>query len=101
MTTPITETTILTIDLLADVRPERFTGTPEQIITAINASAFCPHPNPQAFMARFNQTVPTLCGDGRTARTDSYAAFLEDMITLGAATRVDDDNLDGYSETTP
>lgn len=93
--TEITENTVLTIDLYAGDRPERFSGTPEEIVTAINNTAFYPSPTPRAFMAWFNQSFPALCGDGRTARTDSFAAFLADMIELGAARLVEDDNHQG------
>ena len=92
MTTQITENTVLTIDLLADERPERFSGTPEAIVTAINATSFHPEPTPQGFMTRFNRYFPEFGGDGRTARTDSYAAFVTDLITFGVARLVEDDN---------
>lgn len=92
--TEITENSRLTIDLLADERPERFSGTPEEIVTAINATSFHPEPTPQGFMARFNHFFPML-GDGRTARTDSFAAFVTDLITFGVARLVEDDNHQG------
>lgn len=91
----ITETTVLTIDLHAGDRPERFSGTPEEIVTAINNTSFHPEPTPQGFMARFNRYFPEFGGDGRTARTETFAAFVEDLIAFGVMRVVADDNPQG------
>ena len=84
----LTETTILTIELTED-RPERFTGTPEQIVTEMNATAFVPAESPRAFMARFNRFSAVTHGE--TMRNETFAAFVEDLLNTGAALRVDSD----------
>ncbi len=87
----ITPDTILTIDLLTDDRPERFHGTPEEIVTAMNDTAFSRCDSPQAYMARWNRFYEGL--HGRTFRTDSCAAFVEDMLAVGVAAKVDSENV--------
>jgi hypothetical protein len=81
------ENTRLTIELTDD-RPERFTGTPAEIVDAMNETAFAPCENARAFMARWNQFYEMV--HGRTFRTESAAAFVEDMLAAGAAVRVDE-----------
>lgn len=85
----LTETTVLTIELTDD-RPERFTGTPEQIVTEMNETAFVPAESPRAFMARFNRFSAVTHGE--TMRNETFAAFVEDLIKTGAARRLDADN---------
>lgn len=89
----ITPDTILTIDLLTDDRPERFHGTPEAIVTAMNDTAFSRCDSPQAYMARWNKFYEGF--HGRTFRTDSYATFVEDMLAAGVAVTVDSENANG------
>lgn len=86
----LTNTDHLTIDLIEDDRPERFTGTPPEIISRMNATAFSPCENPQQFMARWNYYYGGL--NGRTLRTETAAAFVEDLIGFGLARRVEDGN---------
>ncbi|NCC40378.1 MAG: hypothetical protein EOM21_13150 [Gammaproteobacteria bacterium] len=81
------ENTRLTIELTDD-RPERFTGTPAEIVAAMNESAFAPCETARAFMARWNQFYEMV--NGRAFRTESAAAFVEDMLEAGAAVRVDE-----------
>lgn len=86
----LTDTDHLTIDLIEDDRPERFTGTPPEILSRMNATAFAPCENPRQFMARWNYYYGGL--KGRTLRTESAAAFVEDLIALGLARRVEETN---------
>lgn len=84
----LTETVRLTIDLLDDDRRERFTGTPAEIVDAMNETAFAPCENARAYMARWNQFYAMV--NGQTFRTDSAATFIEDMLAAGTAVRVDE-----------
>ena len=87
----ITDTTRITIDLIEDDRPERFTGTPAEILAAMNATAFAPCDSPEAYMARWNKFYSGV--NGKTLRTESAAAFVEDMIAFGSARLVEAGNL--------
>jgi hypothetical protein len=44
-------------------------------------------------MARFNRYFPEFGGGGRTARTESFAAFVTDLMAFGVMRLVEDDNL--------
>ena len=89
----ITPTARLTIDLIEDDRPERFSGTPAEIVEAMNVTAFAPCESAAVYMARFNRFYDM--AKGRTLRTTSAAAFVEDMLAFGIARRVEEDNLSG------
>lgn len=89
----ITPTTRLTIDLIEDDRPERFSGTPAEIVEAMNVTAFAPCESAGAYMARFNRYFDAV--NGRTLRTTTAAAFVEDMLACGIARRVEEDNHSG------
>jgi len=82
-----TDTTPITIELIEDDRPERFTGTPAEIVAAMNATAFAPCDSAQAYMARWNYYYGGV--KGRTLRTESPAAFVADMIAFGIARLVE------------
>lgn len=85
--------TVLTIDLVEDDRPERFSGTPDQIVAAMNDTAFSRCDSPQEYMARWNRFYDAI--NGKTFRTESTATFVEDMLTAGVAVRVDDVKANG------
>ncbi len=87
--TTLADTDTLTIELIDDHR-ERFTGMPAAIVAEMNATAFAPCETPRAYVAQFNRFF-ALTNGGRTLRTESFAAFVEDMLTFGVARRVDSD----------
>jgi hypothetical protein len=82
----LTSETRLTLDLLSGKRPERFEGTPAEIVRAMNETAFIPEEDAQAYMVRFARYSQMI--DGRPIRTTSAEAFIEDLLTLGMAVRV-------------
>jgi hypothetical protein len=82
----LTSETRLTLDLLGGKRPERFEGTPAEIVQLMNATAFIPEADAQAYMARFARYSQMI--DGRPIRTTSAEAFIEDLLALGIAVRV-------------
>ena len=85
--TTLSETDMIAIELLMDDKPEYFSGTPAEIVTAMNNTAFVPEPDASAYMARF-QHYAKLVG-GFHVRTETPAVFVEDMVTHGLARTVD------------
>jgi hypothetical protein len=82
----LTSDTRLTLDLLGGKRPERFEGTPAEIVQVMNATAFIPEEDGQAYMVRFSRYSQMI--DGRPIRSESPEAFIEDLLALGIAVRV-------------
>jgi hypothetical protein len=84
---PIGDDEMITVDLLMDDKPERFFGTPADIVTAMNDTAMDPTPDNASYMARFARFARLV--NGQEIRTASEAAFVEDMIAAGLARRAD------------
>ncbi len=74
---------ILTLDLLGGKRPERFHGTPAEIVRTMNDTAFAPTADSRAYMERFARFAGWV--QGQRIRTDSEAVFLEDLFEVGLA----------------
>lgn len=83
----IGEDEMLTLDLLMDDKPERFFGTPADIVSAMNDTAMDPTPDNASYMARFSRFAKLV--NGQKIRTETEAAFVEDMISAGLARRAD------------
>lgn len=79
----IQETTVINIELLTDDRPERFTGTPAEIVEAMNNTAFAPMPDSTAYMERFTHYADLI--EGHEIRASSASLFLSDLIRCGLA----------------
>lgn len=80
--------TPLTIALHGGKRPERFHGTPAEIVRVMHATAFIPAENDQSYMERFAHFSELI--DGRPLRTTSAEAFIADLLALGIAERIED-----------
>lgn len=85
--TSFSETDMIAIELLMDDKPEYFSGTPAEIVKAMNGTAFVPEPDTDAYMKRF-QHYAKLVG-GFHIRTETPALFVEDMVTHGLARTVE------------
>lgn len=85
--TALSETDMIAIELLLDDKPEYFSGTPAEIVKAMNGTAFVPEADAAAYMARF-QRYAKLVG-GHEIRAETPAVFVEDMLTHGLARTVD------------
>ena len=81
--TTIQEHEMTTIELLTDDRPERFDGTPADIVQAMNATAFSPVESSDAYMERFAHYAQLM--QGHDIRTGTPAQFLSDLIACGLA----------------
>lgn len=81
--TEIQETEMIAIELLTDERPERFDGTPAEIVEAMNNTAFSPMPDRTAYMERFAHYADLI--EGQAIRTSTPALFLTDLISCGLA----------------
>jgi len=73
----------IAIELLTDDRPERFSGTPAEIVAAMNNTAFAPMADATAYMERFAHYAQLV--EGHAIRTGSATLFLTDLITRGLA----------------
>ncbi|MEA1050506.1 hypothetical protein U5801_11890 [Lamprobacter modestohalophilus] len=81
--TEIQETEMIAIELLDDDRPERFDGTPAEIVEAMNNTAFAPMPDATAYMERYAHYANLV--EGHAVRTSTASLFLTDIIACGLA----------------